>query len=205
MTADFPPPQGHQCDDNETYVDPGGGAGCVAQISFIGPPSPDPGVPGVGPSTLCWFMPGDPAFEPQPTLTSGNCDEDNGCSTRIVMGLKIKPVDPDDPNHSKEEYYDYWHGDGTWAARTAWQPGDPPLPRDPGPTWDTVTDDGTVIWGAPSQQPLVPDGFSEIYIDVSLSTDKCGQGAFETIIVRPAGDPVHGGMILKIFLECTKC
>jgi hypothetical protein len=189
------PPKGLQCNSEDTYIPSGESPGrkCQAQLTMSGPPSPDPGVPGVGPTQICWHMAGPDAPDPS-ELFSGDCATDDGCSVKLVMEVRLNPTDP---NHDPKEHYEFWHGKGTYG---------PPLKPSKDPKWSKGgMDPGGIVWGPPSDPGQDPDGWSRFYVVVTLSTDQCCKSTTATITVTPAMGGPADAVSLTVTLTCTCC
>ncbi len=114
MTTSEFPPEGEQFGGGDTVWIPSGekpDGKCQAQLTMVSTGGADPGIPGVGPSEICWNPAGPTAPIPS-ELTSGTCNPNSGCSAKLVMGLNIQPTDP---NHDPKEHYEYWHGKGSYG------------------------------------------------------------------------------------------
>lgn len=194
--SDFPP-EGWVCDKSTLYRNPGtDGNECNAELHTNSPETTTPSMPGVGPSMLCWQVAGPGAPDPS-DLTSGLCESNEGCSMTLVMQLNIEPTDP---NHTPSEHYEWWHGVGTWN-----DPPTPPVPSDK-PTWKvTGTGAAGVTWGPPDDPGRDPDGDSQPYLVIEMTTPECCTSNIVTISATPAQGGPSDAVSIDVILTCTCC
>lgn len=203
------PPEGKQCEGPQTFVDDSAG-GCSASLKITNPPSPDPEVPGVGPSVLCWQVTGQGPFPS--SIASGSCDPKEPCTFTINVGLDIDPVGP----HDEEEHYDFWHGEGEWQRLQDWlaeKEEDPNIPAfvpSNRPLWaiGSSLTAGSAEWGIPpiTDPPgYAPNGDSRPRATISASL-ACGQKPQSvTFLALPASGDVSDAVQLTFEFSCSEC